>query len=493
MRKRVVPIIEEELAPNRLTVLEDKPQRWATEGLDSRAVLEPFSTEGGPVADKPVDEIAAYIAPFAKLAEERANLEAAQEQARENEMLAGMTNAYSRLQSVWGAPYDPNAAAMRMTRARRPVADAMQRVEQAEKEQAARRQYGMDLREIERGRELGRLTGHQGDFLKGEDALAMYGQDMTTGRLDKSLASQLEMQSRSQDFTAEQNELNRQNALAVAEMRRKRAGGGGSGGSGVDRRALAQSLAERRFPNDPVRQAAYVEQYVTNESFRNQEGMYEVRETDPRLKHEDAVRYAVKYQEGRTKRSGAMKALNDLVALMGKDGNIPGVGLVEGMVPDEALRLAENAGVGKEYAQQALRIREQRKLAGEAALRAATGAATNPGEVKLYEELAGKIMFGTDREAREAAARLLSLINAADEEAYGALPSESRGYLERNLATRGQRGAARDSGGSPVRERATVERGEPGRTVVKKGYNPNTDQTQIVYSDGSREIVKGRR
>jgi len=31
------------------------------------------------------------------------------------------------------------------------------------------------------------------------------------------------------------------------------------------------------------------------------------------------------------------------------------------------------------------------------------------------------------------------------------------------------------------------------KVVVKKGYNPKTDQTQLIYSDGSKEIVKGRR
>jgi hypothetical protein len=31
------------------------------------------------------------------------------------------------------------------------------------------------------------------------------------------------------------------------------------------------------------------------------------------------------------------------------------------------------------------------------------------------------------------------------------------------------------------------------KTVVKKGYNPKTDQTQLIYSDGSKEIVQGRQ
>lgn len=31
------------------------------------------------------------------------------------------------------------------------------------------------------------------------------------------------------------------------------------------------------------------------------------------------------------------------------------------------------------------------------------------------------------------------------------------------------------------------------RTIIKKGYNPSTDQTQVIYSDGSKEIVQGRR
>ena len=31
------------------------------------------------------------------------------------------------------------------------------------------------------------------------------------------------------------------------------------------------------------------------------------------------------------------------------------------------------------------------------------------------------------------------------------------------------------------------------KTVVKKGYNPKTNQTQLIYSDGSKEIVDGKR
>lgn len=34
--------------------------------------------------------------------------------------------------------------------------------------------------------------------------------------------------------------------------------------------------------------------------------------------------------------------------------------------------------------------------------------------------------------------------------------------------------------------------GQQGKTVVKKGYNPTTDQTQLIYSDGTKEIVDGR-
>lgn len=33
----------------------------------------------------------------------------------------------------------------------------------------------------------------------------------------------------------------------------------------------------------------------------------------------------------------------------------------------------------------------------------------------------------------------------------------------------------------------------PSRTIVKKGYNSKTNQTQFVYSDGSKEIVEGRQ
>lgn len=34
---------------------------------------------------------------------------------------------------------------------------------------------------------------------------------------------------------------------------------------------------------------------------------------------------------------------------------------------------------------------------------------------------------------------------------------------------------------------------QPGKTVIKKGYNASTNQTQLIYSDGTKEIVDGRR
>jgi len=34
---------------------------------------------------------------------------------------------------------------------------------------------------------------------------------------------------------------------------------------------------------------------------------------------------------------------------------------------------------------------------------------------------------------------------------------------------------------------------ESGKTVVKKGYNASTNQTQLIYSDGSKEVVEGKR
>jgi hypothetical protein len=33
----------------------------------------------------------------------------------------------------------------------------------------------------------------------------------------------------------------------------------------------------------------------------------------------------------------------------------------------------------------------------------------------------------------------------------------------------------------------------PSKTIIKKGYNPTTNQTQFIYSDGTKEIVEGRK
>lgn len=42
-------------------------------------------------------------------------------------------------------------------------------------------------------------------------------------------------------------------------------------------------------------------------------------------------------------------------------------------------------------------------------------------------------------------------------------------------------------------EAAAASSGAPQKQVVKKGYNSKTDQTQLIYSDGTKEIVDGRR
>lgn len=43
--------------------------------------------------------------------------------------------------------------------------------------------------------------------------------------------------------------------------------------------------------------------------------------------------------------------------------------------------------------------------------------------------------------------------------------------------------------GSVVKETPKFD----GKTVVRKGYNPKTNQTQLIYSDGSKEIVEGKK
>lgn len=53
---------------------------------------------------------------------------------------------------------------------------------------------------------------------------------------------------------------------------------------------------------------------------------------------------------------------------------------------------------------------------------------------------------------------------------------------------------AKDDNGAPGKVVKEQERFKtPGKSVVKKGYNPKTDQTQIVYSDGTKEIVQGKK
>lgn len=45
----------------------------------------------------------------------------------------------------------------------------------------------------------------------------------------------------------------------------------------------------------------------------------------------------------------------------------------------------------------------------------------------------------------------------------------------------------------PYYDQLKNKQNSSGKSVVKKGYNPKTDQTQLIYSDGSKEIVKGKK
>lgn len=44
-----------------------------------------------------------------------------------------------------------------------------------------------------------------------------------------------------------------------------------------------------------------------------------------------------------------------------------------------------------------------------------------------------------------------------------------------------------------IKQQMVQDKQKSNKIVVKKGYNPSTDQTQVIYSDGSKEIVQGRR
>ena len=60
----------------------------------------------------------------------------------------------------------------------------------------------------------------------------------------------------------------------------------------------------------------------------------------------------------------------------------------------------------------------------------------------------------------------------------------------RNVDKYKARSAIGDLSGSGTESRAPAEQG---KTVVRKGYNPKTNKTQLIYSDKTKEIVDGKR
>jgi len=83
----------------------------------------------------------------------------------------------------------------------------------------------------------------------------------------------------------------------------------------------------------------------------------------------------------------------------------------------------------------------------------------------------------------QSANRLASVYNippAFAKKAYGAI---------KNVTPRQQEVMAGKTG-TPNKALRTLP---PGKTVVKKGYNPKTNQTQFVYSDGTKKVVDGQQ
>lgn len=96
-----------------------------------------------------------------------------------------------------------------------------------------------------------------------------------------------------------------------------------------------------------------------------------------------------------------------------------------------------------------------------------------------------KTMFYGSAKLPDGSEKEISIMKPAD---------EIRGALGKSVKTLDQLNEYAKQLNDGVKNPAKKSEVKPsGKTVVKKGYNKNTNQTQLIYSDGSKEIVNGKQ
>lgn len=298
------------------------------------------------------------------------------------------------------------------------------------------------------------------------------------------------------EFAVANREDQQANQRELAAMRRRGRGsgsGGGAGGGAAGASSLEQA-ARAYFPSDSATDVANRQLYVDpkNRAFRNRvateyesaTGMFAGRGRPGAATSVSAQTRAAaeKYKRDRAETVSLQQRLNELQALTGEEGDIPGQGAGAAM-PSAGYQAMRALGIGERNATQALRIRSARDRLLESLLRKATGAAAPPSEKAEYQSMYQSLLGATDEDLRDVMRTIGRELAAIEQNRRIGLDEATRSYLASTGAP----------GFGPPPSRGGSSGGAGGKTVTRKQYSPSRNQTRITYSDGSTEVVEGRQ
>lgn len=387
-------------------------------------------------------------------------------------------------------PIDPSAGAGARALAQLP----MQRAEQ--ERQTLLRQYAAD-----KEREKMALGTKRTDALRAyaaskgivlpegmseESAMGLLGQEGTTQRSQAAIASNLELADRAQQNSNEQRQLDRQNRLDIAMMRRKNgAAGTGGGGGGKSIEALERAGVPR--------EDAAAAKGKTREQVLAQVMKDKARAADTNLNPTETVALRMLGQQYGSLiplRTALADANRNIQSIRGNIKGIGGINLMEGDLgpfEPEWMRSGRIA-MGSEGAAEAKSNRNIVENIMDLIRRARSGAAITEQEEVLYNRMLNTSIGGTDEEFRRAVQRITDEISAKVENTIRATPQNVVDYYNRSTQV-GQQGP--DPQVPDMNPATSVSAPKETDRYQEQDDETGDIRTVIEYSDGSKKILPG--
>lgn len=357
------------------------------------------------------------------------------------------------------------------------------------------RQYTAQKAEQDRAEQLGRTNALRG-FLsekygiqlpEGLDQAALTSianQEGINQRSRAAIEANRSLAEDSRSFNAEQRELDRQNRLEVASMRKRGTAGigGGGGGSYAERRTALEQVGVKpetadMLARNPKKTAEVLVQM----------GKEQARAYDENLSPSDVVslRMLGKQYNELLPLDVALSAVNDKLAKYGDD--IPGIGGLGAVEPDWSRGI--RASMGFEDAQKAKEVRSITDNLMDLIRRARSGAAITQQEEGFYNNLLNTGLSGTDVEFRRIVQQITDEVRAKVQNAVRSTPDRVVQYYNRDVTIPANSPAPTIPDASPE----TSVMGPQGKVV---GYEKDTETGEIFerleMPDGTRTTRKVR-